>query len=50
MFIEIERKDDEFLRMTKNLTDQDFVNFLKFIHSPKAKEAKGDVHSMFVGY
>ena len=50
MFIEIERKDDEFLRMTKNLTDQDVVNVLKFIHSPKAKEAKGDVHSMFVGY
>ncbi len=50
MFVEIERKDDEFLRMTKNLTDQDVVNVLKFIHSPKAMEAKGDVHSMFVGY
>ena len=50
MFIEIERKDDEFLRMTKNLTDNDVVNILKFIHSPKAMKAKGDVHSMFVAY
>lgn len=50
IFIEIERKDDEFLRMTKNLTDQDVVNIFKFIHSPKAMEAKGDVHSMFVAY
>ena len=50
IFVEIERKDDEFLRMTKNLTDQDVVNIFKFIHSPKAMEAKGDVHSMFLAY
>jgi hypothetical protein len=50
IFIEIERKDDEFLRMTKNLTDKDVVNILKFIHSPKAMETKGDLHNMFVGY
>ena len=50
IFIEIERKDDKFLRMTKNLTDQDVLNIYKFIHSPKAIDAKGDVHSMFVAY
>ena len=50
MFIEIERKDDEFLRMTKNLTDQDVINIFKFIHSQKAMESRNDVHSMFMAY
>jgi hypothetical protein len=50
MFIEIERKDDEFLRMTKNLTDQDVINIFKFIHSQKAMESRSDVHSMFMAY
>ena len=50
IFTEIERKDDEFLRMTKNLTDKDVVNIFRFIHSPKAVEAKNDVHSMFLAF
>jgi len=50
MFTEIERKDDEFLRMTKNLTDKDVVNIFRFIHSPKAIESKNDVHSMFLAF
>jgi hypothetical protein len=50
IFIEIERKDDEFLRMTKNLTDQDVINIFKFIHSQKAMESRSDVHSMFMAY
>ena len=49
-FTEIERKDDEFLRMTKNLTDKDVVNIFKFIHSPKANESRNDVHSMFLAF
>ena len=50
IFTEIERKDDEFLRMTKNLTDKDVVNIFRFIHSPKAIEARNDVHSMFLAF
>ena len=50
IFTEIERKDDEFLRMTKNLTDKDVVNIFRFIHSPKAVESKNDVHSMFLAF
>ena len=50
IFTEIERKDDEFLRMTKNLTDKDVVNIFRFIHSPKALESKNDVHSMFLAF
>ena len=50
IFTEIERKDDEFLRMTKNLTDKDVVNIFKFIHSPKAMEFRNDVHSMFLAF
>jgi len=49
-FTEIERKDDEFLRMTKNLTDKDVVTIFKFIHSPKANESRNDVHSMFLAF
>jgi hypothetical protein len=36
--------------MTKNLTDKDVVNIFRFIHSPKAVEAKNDVHSMFLAF
>ena len=50
IFTEIERKDDEFLRMTKNLTDKDVVNIFRFIHSQKAVESRNDVHSMFLAF
>ena len=50
IFTEIERKDDEFLRMTKNLTDKDVVNIFRFIHSPKAIESRNDVHNMFLAF
>ena len=36
--------------MTKNLTDKDVVNIFRFIHSPKAIEARNDVHSMFLAF
>ena len=50
IFTEIERKDDEFLRMTKNLTDKDVVNIFRFIHSQRAIESRNDVHSMFLAF
>jgi hypothetical protein len=50
MFTIIDRKDDEFLRKTKNLTDKDVLNIFRFIHSPRAVESRNDVHSMFVAF
>ena len=50
IFTEIERKDDEFLRMTKNLTDKDVVNIFRFIHSQRAIESRNDVHNMFLAF
>ena len=50
IFIESEEKGDQFERIRKNMTDQDIVIFLKFIHSPQALQYNEDVHSLFMAY
>ena len=50
VFKETEQRGDEILRIKKNLSDNDVITFLKFIHSPQAKESSTDVHSMFMAY
>ena len=50
VFIESEEKGDQFERIRKNMTDQDIVIFLKFIHSPQALQYNEDVHSLFMAY
>ena len=50
VFKEEDEKGDQFQRIRKNMTDQDIIIFLKFIHSPQALQNNDDVHSLFMAY
>ena len=50
LFNEAEEKMDDFQRVKKNITVDDVITFLKFIHSPIAPENKKDIHSLFMAY
>ena len=50
VFKEADKKVSDFQRIKKNLTNEDVVIFLKFIHSKNTKTIKRDIHSLFMAY
>ena len=50
VFFEPERKNDDFQRVRKNISNKDVIIFLKFIHSDIAPENSKDIHTFFMAY
>ena len=50
VFKEAEGKITDFQRIKRNLTNQDVIIFLKFLHSDHKNFDKKDIHSVFMAY
>ena len=50
VFVENEGKISELKRIKKNISNEDVIIFLKFIHSNIKPEDKKDIHTLFLAY
>ena len=50
VFNEPKEKGDDYTRVRKNITNQDVIIFLKFIHSDIPQEKRKDIHTLFMAY